>query len=87
MRYAQWHMHNSAYYHHMMLCYFDWKTPLKISAYAPEDLTRVCRRYNVKTVFKCLPTLRQQLCRIKDRDPIERSAGVVYEILYACGQT
>ena len=35
MGYAQWHMHNTAYYHHMVLCYFDWKTPLKISAYAP----------------------------------------------------
>ena len=35
MGYVQWHMHNTAYYHYMMLCYSDWKTPLKISAYAP----------------------------------------------------
>jgi hypothetical protein len=52
-----------------------------------EDLRWVCRRHNVRTIFKSLPTLRHQLCRIKDKDPIERSAGVVYEIPCACGQT
>ena len=34
---AQWHMHNTVYCHHMMLCYVDSKTPLKISAYAPAN--------------------------------------------------
>ena len=35
MGYAQWYMHDTAYYHPMVLCYFDWKNPLKISACAP----------------------------------------------------
>ena len=39
----------------------------------PEIFTR---RHNIRTVFRAPPTLRHQLCRIKDRDPMKRSCGV-----------
>ena len=51
-----------------------------------EDLRRVCRKYNIRTVFTTVSTLRQQLTRVKDIDPDLGRAGVVYKIPCECGQ-
>ena len=51
-----------------------------------EDLRRVCRKYSIRTVFRTPSTLRQELSRIKDRDPALKGSGVVYEITCSCGQ-
>ena len=51
-----------------------------------EDLRRVCRKFSIRTVFKTSSTLRQELSRIKDRDPALKISGVVYEIPCSCGQ-
>ena len=51
-----------------------------------EDLRRVCRKYGIRTVFTTISTLRQQLTRVKDVDPLLKRAGVVYKIPCSCGQ-
>ena len=40
----------------------------------------------IKTLFRTSSTLRQKLCRIKDRDPTLKTPGVVYEIPCSSGQ-
>ena len=50
-----------------------------------EDLRRVCRKYNIRTVFRTSSTLRRELSRTKDRDPPLKTSGVVYEIPCSCG--
>ena len=52
-----------------------------------EDLRRVCRRYDIRTVFTTIYNLRQQLSRVKDPDPMLSKAGVVYRIPCSCGKT
>ena len=34
-----------------------------------EELRRVCRKYDIRTVFTTMDTLRWQLTRVKDTDP------------------
>lgn len=45
-----------------------------------EDLRRVCRKYDIRTAFSTVSTLRQQLTKVKDVDPLLSRAGVVYSI-------
>ena len=45
-----------------------------------EDLRRVCRRFDIRSVFTTVSTLRKHLTRVKDRDPLLRKSGVVYNI-------
>ena len=47
---------------------------------------RICRKFNIRTVFRTPSTLRQELCRIKDCDSAMTRSGVVYEIPCSCGQ-
>ena len=42
-----------------------------------EDVRRVCRRYNIRTVFRLASTLGGQLTKVKDQDPLEKRSGVV----------
>ena len=51
-----------------------------------EDLRRVCRRYDIRTVFTTISTLRRELTRVKDQDPMLSRAGVVYRIPCSCGK-
>ena len=51
-----------------------------------EDLRRIYRKFNIRTVFRTPFTLRHELCRIKDRDSAMLASGVVYEIPCSCGQ-
>ena len=51
-----------------------------------EELRRVCRKFDIRTVFKTTATLRQHLTRVKDRDPMLSLAGVVYKIPCSCGK-
>ena len=39
-----------------------------------EDARRVCRRYNIRTVFQSASTLRGQLTRVIDKDPLEKKS-------------
>ena len=50
-----------------------------------EDVRRVCRRYNIRTVFQSASTLRGQLTKVKDQDPLEKKSRVVYQIPCSCG--
>ena len=49
-----------------------------------KDARRVCRRYNIRTVFQSASTLRGQLTRVKDKDPLEKKSWVVYRIPCRC---
>ena len=51
-----------------------------------EDVRRVCRKFDIRTVFTPVSTLRQQLTRVKDVDPPLRKAGVVYNVPCSCGK-
>ena len=50
-----------------------------------EDVRRVCRRYDIRTVFRSSSTLRGQLMRVKDQDPLEKKFNVVYQVPCSCG--
>ena len=45
-----------------------------------EDIRRICRRFDIRVVFRSGPTLRSQLTKLKDKLPIETRSGVVYRI-------
>ena len=49
-------------------------------------ITRGSAEYSIITVFRTPSTLRQELSRIKDRDPALKTSGVVYKIFCSCGQ-
>ena len=53
-----------------------------------EDLKRVCRRFDIRTVFPTISTLRRQLARVKDVYPLLSRSGVVcmYSIPYSYGK-
>ena len=50
-----------------------------------EDLRRIFRRYDIRIVFTTICTLQKQLTRVKNQDPLQRKAGVVYRIPCSCG--
>ena len=50
-----------------------------------ENLRRVCRSFDIRTVFTTTSTMRQQLTRVKDRIPLLSLAGVVYRVPCGCG--
>ena len=50
-----------------------------------EDLSRVCKKYKIRTIFTTITTLRQQLTRVKDFESFMRRSGVVYKIPCSCG--
>ena len=49
-------------------------------------MRRVCRRFNIRTIFRSASTLRGQLMRVKDRDPLEKKSNVVYQVPCTCGR-
>ena len=51
-----------------------------------EDLRRVCRKFDIRTVFTTTYTLGQQLTKVKDTDPTLKRLSVVYCIPCSCGQ-
>ena len=52
-----------------------------------EDLRRVCRKFNIRAIFRTTSTLHQQLTRVKDIDPILKRSGVLYEVPCSCGMS
>ena len=51
-----------------------------------QNQRRVCRKFNIRTVFTTTNTLRQQLTKVKDTDPTLKRSSVVYSIPCSCGQ-
>jgi len=43
-----------------------------------EDLRRVCRKFDIWTVFTTMSSLLQQLTKVKDTDPTLKKSCVVY---------
>ena len=50
-----------------------------------EALRRVCRKFDIRTVFTTMSMLRQQLTKVKDTDPTLKKSSVVYKIPCSCG--
>ena len=46
----------------------------------------MCRDFNIKTVFRSGPTLRNLLTMVKDPLPIDKQSNVVYEVPCTCGK-
>ena len=51
-----------------------------------EDIRRICRKFNIRVVFKFRQTLRSVLAMVKDTLPIGTQSNVVYRIPCSCGQ-
>ena len=51
-----------------------------------EDIRRVCRKFNIRVVFKSRQTLRSMLTKVKDTLPLGKQSNVVYRIPCSCGQ-
>ena len=51
-----------------------------------EDIRHVCRKFNIRVVFKSRRTLRSMLTRVRDTLCIGKQSNVVYRIPYSCGQ-
>ena len=65
------------------------KEPLVVIPYVTgmsEDIRRVCRKFNIRVVFKSGRTLRSMLTKVKDTLPLGKQSNVVYRIPCSCGQ-
>ena len=51
-----------------------------------EDIRHVCRKFNIRVVFKSRRTLRSMLTKVKDTLPLGKQSNVVYRIPRSCGQ-
>ena len=51
-----------------------------------DDIRRVCRKFNIRVVFKSGRTLRSMLTKVKDTLPLGKQSNVVYRIPCSCGQ-
>ena len=51
-----------------------------------EDIRRVCRKFNIRVVFKSRWTLCSMLTKVKDTLPLGKQSNVVYCIPCSCGQ-
>ena len=50
-----------------------------------EEIRRILKDYNIRTVFKTIDTLGRILTKVKDPTPPEERPGVVYKIRCICG--
>ena len=51
-----------------------------------EDIRCVCRKFNIRIVFKSRWTFRSMLTKVKDTLPLGKQSNVVYRIPCSCGQ-
>ena len=51
-----------------------------------EDIRHVCRKFNIRVVFKSRRTLRSMLTKVKDTLCIGKQSKAVYRIPCSCGQ-
>ena len=65
------------------------KRPLVVIPYVAgmsEDIRRVCKKFNIRVVFKSGRTLRSMLTKVKDMLPPGKQSNMVYRIPCSCGQ-
>ena len=51
-----------------------------------EDVRRICRKFNIRVVFRSRRTLHLMFTMVKDKLPIGTQSIVVYRIVCSCGQ-
>ena len=49
-------------------------------------IRRVCRDFNIRTVFKSRPTFCSLLTKVKDPLPMEKQANFIYKVPCTCGK-
>ena len=47
-------------------------------------IERACKKLDVRAVFKSSKTLRGHLCRVKGKQPLDTTKGVIYNIPCTC---
>ena len=57
-----------------------------IDNFETNGLPYVCRKFNIRVVFKSGRTLRSMLTKVKDTLPLGKQSNVVYRIPCSCGQ-
>ena len=65
------------------------KTPLVVLPYTAgvsEDIRQVCRRFDMRVVFKSGQTLCSLLTKVKDTLRLGKQSRVVYQTPCSCGQ-
>ena len=65
------------------------KEPLVVIPYVTgmsEDIRQVCRKFNIRVVFKSRRTLRSMLTKVKDTLPLGKQSNVVYHIPCTSGR-
>ena len=65
------------------------KGPLVVIPYVAgmsENIRRVCRKFNIRVVFKSGWTLHSMLTKVKDTLPPGKQSNVIYRIPCSCGQ-
>lgn len=50
-----------------------------------DAVRRICRQYNIRTLFQSASTLCGWLMQVKDQDPLEKHSNVVYKVPCSCG--
>ena len=51
-----------------------------------EDIRRICRKFDIKVIFKSRQTFCSMLTRVKDTLPPEKLSSVAYRIPCSCGK-
>ena len=51
-----------------------------------EDIRHVCRKFNIRVVFKSGRNLRSMLTKVKDMLPLGKQSNLIYRIACSCGQ-
>ena len=62
------------------------EAPISVKAFYNISKTIPLWNADIRTVFTTISTLRQQLSKVKDPDPMLSRAGVVYRIPCSCGK-
>ena len=51
-----------------------------------EDIRHVCRKFNIRVVFKSGRNLHSMLTKVKDMLPLGKQSNLIYRIACSCGQ-
>ena len=49
-----------------------------------EDIRRVCRKFDIKVVFRSGVSLRSKFSKVKDKLPSDQNSNVVYRVPCSC---
>lgn len=79
-----WHHHKWPIF---CSCVYESLPLIPYEAELSDAVRRICRQYNIRTLFQSAPTLCGRLMQVKDQDqdPLEKHSNVVYKVPRNCG--